>query len=117
MKTTKLGLIGIVAAAVAWTQSAPPPQAAPPDAPQSAEEGQHGAARISIMQGDVSVRPGDAGELAAAAVNVPVVSLDRVATGFNSRAEVQFDGLNMIRLGSSSEVRIGDLQYKHFLVQ
>ena len=34
-----------------------------------------------------------------------------------SRAEIQFDGANIIRLGANSSIRIGDLQYHRYLVQ
>jgi hypothetical protein len=114
MKLTRSALIPVVAAivtaVVGWAQAAPPPEG-------GAEEAEHGVARISVMQGEVSVRHGDAGELSAAALNAPVLATDRVATGANSRAEVQFDAVNMIRLAPSSEVRVGDLQYKRYLVQ
>jgi len=116
MKRTRFALIAMVAGLVGWAQAVPPPQAgAPQDG--GAEEAEHGVARISVMQGEVSVRHGDAGELSAAALNAPLVATDRVATGANSRAEVQFDASNMIRLAASSEVRLGDLQYKRYLVQ
>jgi hypothetical protein len=42
---------------------------------------------------------------------------DLLATGQNSTAEIQFDAANMIRLGNTSEVRIGELEYGHYLVQ
>jgi hypothetical protein len=42
---------------------------------------------------------------------------DRIYTGTNSRAEVQFDWANMIRLGPNSEVRMADLQYERYVVQ
>jgi hypothetical protein len=116
MGRTQLATLAIVAM-VGWAQAVPPPAQSPGGDVDPREAEQHGVARISVMQGEVSVRHGDAGELSAAALNAPLMATDRVATGANSRAEVQFDGINMIRLASSSEVRIGDLQYKHYLVQ
>ena len=77
----------------------------------------HGVARLSLINGNVSVAQGDAGELAGAAVNAPVVAGDRVLTGEGSRAEVQFDGANLVRLAPSTEVRMGDLQYHRYQVQ
>jgi len=70
MKRTRFALIAMVAGLVGWAQAVPPPQAgAPQDG--GAEEAEHGVARISVMQGEVSVRHGDAGELSAAALNAP----------------------------------------------
>jgi hypothetical protein len=76
-----------------------------------------GVARISVINGEVSVRRGDSGDLIAAAINAPLVVTDRLLTGPNSRAEVQFDWANMIRIGANAEVRIGDLEYKRYQVQ
>ena len=69
------------------------------------------------MQGSVSVRHGDAGELTAAVVNAPLTTTDRVSTGDGSRAEVEFDALNMVRLGPSTEMRLSELQYKQYQIQ
>ena len=109
MKTSLLALIVAVAAVAQVPQ---PPQ--PPQPPSDAAE--HGVARLSLFQGNVSVRHGDAGEATAAAINAPLVTTDRVVTG-DGRAEVQFDAMNMIRLGPSSEVRLSELQYKRYQVQ
>ena len=77
----------------------------------------HGVARISLVNGDVTVRRGDTGDLTAAALNGPLLVNDLLATGQNSVAEIQFDAANMIRLGNTSEVRIAELEYGHYLVQ
>jgi len=81
----------------AWAQQQPDDGDAP----------DHGVARISMVNGDVSVRRGDSGDLTAAAPNGPLVVNDLLSTGPGSTAEIQFDSANMIRLGQSSEVRIG----------
>jgi len=92
-----------------------------PDFPAAAEDSgdapDHGVARLSLINGNVSVAQGDSSELAGAAVNAPVVAGDRVLTGEGSRAEVQFDGANVVRLAPSTEVRMGDLQYHRYQVQ
>src|SRR5580765_3063240 len=85
-----LGLAAIGLPAWAQQQDFPPEDAG--DAPD------HGVARLSLINGNVSVAQGDSGELAGAAMNAPVVAGDRVLTGEGSRAEVQFDGVNLIRL-------------------
>jgi hypothetical protein len=87
------------------------PQPDDPDAPN------HGAARISVMTGDVSVRRGDNGDYVAAAINAPLVVGDRVLTGPNGRAEVQFDAANMIRLAPNSEIRLAELAYLRYQIQ
>src|SRR5438105_3206564 len=94
-------------------------QDAPPQA--SAQEPEydpaHGVARISLLNGDVSVRRGDSGDVVAAAFNAPLVSQDRLLTSSSSRAEVQLDSANILRIGSNSEVRLNDVQYGRFQVQ
>jgi hypothetical protein len=116
-----LSLAWIVAAA-GWSAAAQTP--APPlggvQAPLQDDGGDapdHGVARLSLMNGNVSVAHGDSGDLTAAAVNAPLVATDRVMTAENSRAEVQFDSYNMVRLAPMTEVRLGELQYKRYLVQ
>ncbi|MCC6364016.1 MAG: hypothetical protein IT165_10860 [Bryobacterales bacterium] len=75
-------------------------------------------ARISLLQGDVSVRRGDSGEWVAAAPNAPLVVQDRLITGGGaSLAEVQLDYSNLVRLASNAEVRFADLEYGRFVLQ
>jgi hypothetical protein len=76
-----------------------------------------GVARISIINGDVSIHRGDSNDVIAAAVNAPVVVQDRLLTGPTSRAEVQFDWANMIRLGQDAEIRLAELEYKRYIIQ
>jgi len=83
----------------------------------SGEAANRAVARISIINGVVSVRRGDSGEAVAAAVNAPLTSTDRLLTGEGSRAEIQFDAANMIRLAPMTEVRLGDLAYHQYQVQ
>ena len=45
-----------------------------------------GVARVSLMNGDVSVSRGDSGDALAAAVNAPLMAEDRLVTGADSRA-------------------------------
>lgn len=76
-----------------------------------------GVARISLIQGDVSVRRGDSGEWVAAAPNAPLVVGDRVLSGAASKAEVQMDYANMVRLAAHSEIRFAELEYERYLLQ
>ncbi len=63
-------------------------------------------ARISLLNGDVAVRRADSGDYIAAAVNAPLMAQDSVSTGPRSRAEVQFDYADRLRLASNSEVHL-----------
>jgi hypothetical protein len=114
----KVAAIISLCAALALAQ---PPQ--PPQQQQNSTEDvdpespNHGAARISIMMGDVSVRRGDNGDFVAAAINAPLLVGDRILTGPNGRAEVQFDSSNMIRVGANSEIRIAELAYRRYQIQ
>ncbi|MCC6390697.1 MAG: hypothetical protein IT167_08845 [Bryobacterales bacterium] len=75
-------------------------------------------ARISLLQGDVSVRRGDSGEWVAAAPNAPLVVQDRLITGGGaSLAEVQLDYNNLVRLASNAEVRFAELEDGRFILQ
>ncbi|MCS7026529.1 MAG: FecR domain-containing protein [Bryobacteraceae bacterium] len=76
-----------------------------------------GVARLSLLQGDVSIRRGDSGDWVAAAPNVPLVVQDRVLTGVSSRAEVQLDYANFVRLAANSEIRFAELEYRRFSIQ
>src|SRR5579862_1527896 len=74
-------------------------------------------ARISVLNGDVSVRRGDSGDVVAAALNAPLMADDRLLTSSSGRAEVQLDSANMIRVGPNSEVRFVAMDVKSFQVQ
>lgn len=103
-----------------YPQRAPGPQAGQPQQPQSDDDGNapdHGVARIAFMNGNVSVRRGDSGDLVAAILNVPLTAGDRLVTAEGARAEVQFDAVNLIRLGASTEVRFSELAYHRYQVQ
>ena len=73
------------------------------------DRGQHGVARISVMDGQVSVRRGDA-DWVSGVINAPLLAEDRISTGPNSRAEVEFDAANLLRMGGLAEIRIGALE-------
>ncbi len=96
-------------------------QVAPQDPSQGPQQDNgrpdRGIARISVINGDVSILRGDSGERIAAALNAPLVVGDRLATGPGARAEIQFDSANMIRIAPDSEVRIPELEVDRFQVQ
>jgi hypothetical protein len=66
-------------------------------------------ARVSLIHGDVSMQRGDSGDWTVATLNTPLMRGDQVATGDKSRAEVQLDYANVLRLASSSQASIADL--------
>ena len=98
----KLFIAALMVAGMAWAQD---------------EDPGRGVARISLMNGDVSVRRGDSGDLVAAALNAPLVVEDALITGVDSRAELQFDWANMIRLAGDSEVRLAQFETNRYLVE
>lgn len=108
MKRTmaKLFCVGLFLPCLTWAQE------------QDQDDGPgRGVARISLINGDVSVRRGDSGDWVAAAVNGPMVVYDHLLTGPNSRAEIQFDYANMLRLSGETEVGLSGLENKQYQVQ
>ncbi len=111
-------------------QAAPPPsQIAPdqnaqaPDQNAPADQGdqnsqtQPAVARVSFIKGNVSIQRGDSGDWIAATLNTPIESGDRVSTGDGSRAEVQLDYANIIRLDQNSTAKITNLTKGQIQVQ
>lgn len=87
------------------------------DDPDGQYEPGRAVARISVINGDVSVRRGDSGDVVAAVVNAPLMANDAVLTSSNGRAEVQLDYGNLVRVGPNSEVRLAALDVKAFQLQ
>jgi len=84
---------------------------------QDPDDLKRGVARISLMNGDVSVRRGDSGDWVAGVINAPLLTDDRLATGPNSRGEVQFDSANMLRFGAKAELRFTQLEYDRYQME
>ncbi len=76
-----------------------------------------GVARISLTNGDVTVRRGDSDDVIAAAVNAPLVASDRVFTGIASRTELQLDGANRLRIAPESDLRLAEIEYRRYTVE
>ncbi len=96
----------------------PGPEAqSPAGSEDPAADRQHGVARISIAQGDVNVKRSDSGELVAAAINAPLTSQDHLQTSPGSRAEVELDSANLIRLAPNTDLGFADLEYHRYQVQ
>lgn len=84
---------------------------------QSGVQLEPGVARASLVHGDVNMQRGDSGDWVAVTLNTPFVAGDRVSTGDRSRAEVQLDFANVLRLDQNSTAKIADLTRTHMQVQ
>ena len=84
---------------------------------QDPDDLQRAVARISMINGEVSVRRGDSGDWVAGIINAPLLADDQVSTGPNSRAEVQFDAANILRMGGSAEIRLTQLEYARYQME
>ena len=94
-------------------------QDAPPAQTQVEDDNTPGraVARLSLLNGDVSVRRGDTGDWIAAALNAPLLVEDRVLPNPGARAEVQFDFYHRLRLATDTEVRLPELEHGRFTIQ
>jgi hypothetical protein len=84
---------------------------------QGQGEATPGAARVSLIHGDVSSMRGDSGDWVAVTVNAPLVLGDKIATGDKSQAEIQLDYANVLRLAPGTEVKIADLSRTRIQLQ
>ena len=84
---------------------------------QDPDDLQRGVARISVMNGDVNVRRGDSGDWVAGVINAPLMTGDHIATGPASRAEIEFDASNVLRLGANAEVNLAQLEYGRYQLE
>ena len=90
---------------------------APPARADTRTQAALGVARVSAASGDVSVRRGDSGDWVVADVNLPLVEGDSVRTLDASRAEVQLDLGNVVRMTGNAEVQFVELGEKRFRVR
>ena len=96
----------------------PPQQAGPQQGgPQQQAQTDPGAARVSYIRGDVSTQHSDSSEWSAATVNTPVVIGDHVSTGKRSRAEIQLDHANVLRMSDESTANIVNLSRTQIQLQ
>jgi len=99
-------------------QSAPPPPPGQQDNQPTDQSGPApGVGRVSFMQGDVSSQRGDNGDWVAATVNTPVSVGDRVSTGQNSRAELQLDSADVLRLSDGATAKIAGISRTNIQIQ
>lgn len=92
------------------------PASDPSEAPAQLQNGP-GVARVSFIRGDVTMQRGDSGDFSAVSLNTPLMAGDKVATGDGSRAELQLDYANLLRLDQHSEANIATLDNNRIQVQ
>ena len=94
-----------------------PNQNAPADDADQNPQTQPAVGHISFINGNVSIQRGDSGDWIAATVNTPLEAGDRISTGDGSRAEVQLDYANIVRLDQNSSIKITGLTKSQIQVQ
>src|SRR5712671_6747259 len=109
----------------AW-QAPPPsqlpeeiPAQYPPEQPGQSQRAQNdsGAGRVSFIHGDLSTQHSDSSEWVAATLNTPVVNGDHVSTGKRSRAEIQLDHANTLRMSGESTANVVNLSRSQIQLQ
>src|SRR5258706_3478585 len=105
-----LALVILVALAAGISRAQSPAQTAPPDQ-------QPGVGRVSLIQGNVSTQRGDSQEWTAVTPNTPIASGDTISTGPGSRAEIQLDWANVLRLSAGASARIANLSSSQIQIQ
>ncbi len=93
-----------------------PDQQQPNPQQDAAADQAHGVARLSIAQGDVNIKRAN-GELTGAALNAPLVAQDHLQTSEGSRAEVELDAANLVRVAPNTDLGFADLQYHRYQLQ
>jgi hypothetical protein len=100
--------VTMLVGAAAWAQDYGPGGPSEEGAPGGSGP-QPDVARVSLVHGDVSMQRGDSGDWESTTVNAPLVRGDQVATGEKSRAEVQLDYADILRLAAKSQAKIAEL--------
>jgi len=75
------------------------------------------AGRVSFIHGDLSTQHSDSSEWVAATINTPIVYGDRISTGKRSRAEVQLDHANVLRMSDESTANVVSLSRTQIQLQ
>ena len=76
-----------------------------------------GAARVSFLHGDLSTQHSNSSEWVAATLNTPIVNGDHIATGKRSRAEIQLDHANVLRMADESTANVVSLSRTQMQLQ
>src|SRR6266852_4095868 len=75
----------------------------PPEQPRQIDPG---VGRVSFIHGDVSVQHSGSTEWNAVTLNTPISAGDHISTGARSRAEVQLDYANVLRMSDQSTANL-----------
>jgi len=98
-------------------QGNPPDQNGPDTQGTPDDQNAPGVARVSMIKGDVTVQRGDSNDIVTATMNMPLNPGDKLMTGNNSRAEIQLDFANVLRLADNSSASIATLNRSQIQVQ
>ncbi|HEX8853153.1 MAG TPA: DUF6600 domain-containing protein, partial [Pyrinomonadaceae bacterium] len=79
------------------------------EAPEEYDE-QARVVRVSLLRGEVSLKRAGNQEWESAKLNLPLVEGDTLATGRDSRLEIQIDARNFVRVGADSVLRVVSLR-------
>jgi hypothetical protein len=93
------------------------PTAGAQQAPQQQAQNDSGAARVSFIHGDLSTQHSNSSEWVAATLNTPVVNGDHISTGKRSRAEIQLDHANVLRMSDESTANVVNLSRTQMQIQ
>jgi len=85
--------------------------------PQQQGQSDAGAGRVSFLHGDVSTQHSNSSDWAAATLNTPVVNGDHISAGKNSRAEIQLDHANVLRMSGESTANVANLSRNQIQLQ
>ena len=111
-RTTNIAALALAATLV--STSAPAQQYGPPNQPdyQPADQGSQDppsrVARISVVNGNVSLEPAGVDQFSQAELNYPLTAGDRVYADNASMSELQTDGL-AVRLGNGADLTLSSL--------
>src|SRR5215469_14836063 len=107
----KVRILALAGAVLSMASLVTPARAQDPD------DARRGVARLSLINGEVSVRRGDSGDWVAGVINAPLLTDDHVATGPNSRAEIEFDSSNVLRMGANAQLHLAQLEYARYQME
>src|SRR5579859_834451 len=86
-------------------------------APAQDDAAHWAVARVSFEHGEIAILRADSGEWIPAVTNTPLISGDTIATGENSRLEVQLDYAHVLRLSGNAQAKIATLTDSQIQVQ
>jgi hypothetical protein len=105
----------LVSAALLAQQAPAPPDAT--GAPDPSDQPGKGVARISVLNGEASVKHSDAGDWIAAVLNAPLLAGDTLSVTPGATVELQMDSANFARVAGDSEVHIASLDNGRYQLQ